>query len=43
MESLVVSACLTTAEQRGAALVLAREIFSRHGIREALLPKVRAD
>jgi hypothetical protein len=32
-----------TAEQRGAALALAREIFSQHGIPEALLPKVRAE
>jgi hypothetical protein len=32
-----------TAEQRGAALALAREIFSRHGIPEALLPNVRAE
>ena len=30
-----------TAEQRGAALALAREIFSQHGIPEALLPNVR--
>ncbi|MGB9465103.1 MAG: hypothetical protein WBR10_08315 [Candidatus Acidiferrum sp.] len=32
-----------TAEQRGSALALAREIFSQHGIPEALLPKVRAE
>jgi hypothetical protein len=32
-----------TAEQRSAALALAKEIFSQHGIREALLPKVRAE
>jgi hypothetical protein len=32
-----------TAEQRGAALALAREIFSQHGIPEALLPNVRAE
>ena len=32
-----------TAEQRGAALALARQIFSQHGIREALLPKVRTE
>jgi hypothetical protein len=32
-----------TAEQRGAALALAREIFRQHGIREVLLPKVRGE
>jgi hypothetical protein len=32
-----------TAEQRGAALTLAREIFSGHGIPEALRPKVRVE
>jgi hypothetical protein len=32
-----------TAEQRAAALALAREIFSEHGIPEALLPNVRAE
>ena len=32
-----------TAEQRTTALALAREIFSQHGIPEALLPKVRAE
>jgi hypothetical protein len=32
-----------TGEQRGVALALAREIFSQHGIPEALLPKVRAE
>jgi hypothetical protein len=32
-----------TAEERGTALTLAREIFSQHGIPEALLPKVRAE
>jgi hypothetical protein len=32
-----------TAEQRATTLVLAREIFSQHGISEALLPKVRAE
>lgn len=32
-----------TSEQRAAALALAREIFSEHGIPETLLPKVRAE
>jgi hypothetical protein len=32
-----------TAEQRATALALAREIFSEHGIPEALLPSVRAE
>jgi hypothetical protein len=32
-----------TAEQRGAAIALAREIFSQHGVPEALLSKVRAE
>ena len=32
-----------TIEQRVGALVLAREIFSEHGIPEALLPNVRAE
>jgi hypothetical protein len=32
-----------TAEQRATALALARELFSQHGIPEALLPKVRAE
>jgi hypothetical protein len=32
-----------TSEQRASALALAREIFSQHGIPEALLPKVRAE
>ena len=32
-----------TAEQRGLALALAREIFRQHGIGEVLLPKVRAE
>jgi hypothetical protein len=32
-----------TAEQRATALALAREIFSEHGIPEALLPNVRAE
>jgi hypothetical protein len=32
-----------TAEQRESALALAREVFSQHGIAEALLPKVRAE
>jgi hypothetical protein len=32
-----------TAEQRTAALALAREIFSEHGIPEALLPKVQVE
>jgi hypothetical protein len=32
-----------TAEQRGAALALARQIFSQHGIRDAVLPKVRTE
>jgi hypothetical protein len=31
------------AEQRASALALAREIFSEHGIPEALLPNVRAE
>lgn len=32
-----------TSEQRSAALALAREVFARHGIPGALLPKVRAE
>jgi hypothetical protein len=32
-----------TAEQRATALALARELFSEHGVPEALLPKVHAD
>jgi hypothetical protein len=32
-----------TSEQRGQALALARDVFSQHGIPEALLPKVRAE
>jgi hypothetical protein len=32
-----------TAEERTSALALAREMFSRHGVQEALLPKVRAE
>jgi len=32
-----------TAEQRATALALARELFSQHGISEALLPNVRAE
>jgi hypothetical protein len=32
-----------TAELRGAALALVREIFGQHGIPEALLPRVRAE
>jgi len=39
----VASRELATAEQRVTALALAREVFSRHGIPEALLPKVRAE
>jgi hypothetical protein len=32
-----------TAEQRTSAIALAREVFSQHGVRESLLPRVRAE